>query len=218
MSTDWLPGRRNDIITMAKAWITVLKAKGSQWYVTNAEVTELEDLTEEAEMRIDTSQASQGDRVLAARAREALDRLIAHMRFIHSRRFFSPPMQPADWLSLLLNPPDTIRTDHVIVPEVVEFELRLRNIREIVVNFWVKGADNRAKPAGYEGAVVVWEVLDAPPSEPGDLKEHTMASRTPHIIEFTEEQRGKTVYIALRWQNERGITGAWSEIQSAVIP
>jgi hypothetical protein len=27
-----------------------------------------------------------------------------------------------------------------------------------------------------------------------------------------------TVYIAAAWQNERGIIGNWSEIQSAVIP
>jgi hypothetical protein len=45
-----------------------------------------------------------------------------------------------------------------------------------------------------------------------------MASKTPHALEFTEEERGKTVYIAATWQNERGIIGNWSEIQSAVIP
>jgi hypothetical protein len=45
-----------------------------------------------------------------------------------------------------------------------------------------------------------------------------MASRTPHTLIFEEGQRGKTVQIALAWQNERGILGAWSEYKSAVIP
>jgi hypothetical protein len=45
-----------------------------------------------------------------------------------------------------------------------------------------------------------------------------MASRTPHTLIFDEGQRGKTVQIALAWQNERGILGAWSEYKSAVIP
>jgi hypothetical protein len=45
-----------------------------------------------------------------------------------------------------------------------------------------------------------------------------MASKTPHALEFIEAQRGKTVYIAAAWQNERGLIGQWSEIQSAVIP
>jgi len=51
-----------------------------------------------------------------------------------------------------------------------------------------------------------------------DLAHHTMASRTPHIIEFDETGCGKTAYIALQWQNERGLTGPWSEVQTAVVP
>jgi hypothetical protein len=114
--------------------------------------------------------------------------------------------------------PDLIRTPHIDVKEVVEFELRLRNIREVVVNFWVKGETNRAKPAHYDGAVVIWDILAAPPESIRDLTLHTMASRTPHSLEFDETERGKTVYIALAWQNERGLVGNWSEIQSAVVP
>jgi hypothetical protein len=45
-----------------------------------------------------------------------------------------------------------------------------------------------------------------------------MASRTPHTLQFAEEERGKTVYIALAWQNERGHIGPWSDIQNTVIP
>jgi len=113
---------------------------------------------------------------------------------------------------------DLIRTPHIDVPEVVEFETKLRNIREVLVNFWIKGQTHKAKPAGYDGAVLVWDVLDAPPANPGELTLHTMASHTPHALEFAEEGRGKTVYIAAAWQNERGLIGQWSEIQNAVIP
>jgi hypothetical protein len=45
-----------------------------------------------------------------------------------------------------------------------------------------------------------------------------MASRTPHTLVFTDAQRGKTVSVALCWQNERGIRGEWSEILNTVIP
>jgi hypothetical protein len=45
-----------------------------------------------------------------------------------------------------------------------------------------------------------------------------MASKTPHAIPFQEEERGRTVYIAAAWQNERGNIGQWSEILSAVVP
>jgi hypothetical protein len=45
-----------------------------------------------------------------------------------------------------------------------------------------------------------------------------MASHTPFTVEFPEEERGKTAYFALAWQNERGILGRWSDIKSTVIP
>ena len=112
----------------------------------------------------------------------------------------------------------TTRTAHYTVNELVEFEVKLRGIRELEIRFWIKGASHRAKPVGYDGAVIVWDVLDAPPKRPEDLNRHAMASRTPYTLRFDETERGKSVYIALAWQNERGNTGQWSEIQPAIIP
>ncbi|MDR1836378.1 MAG: hypothetical protein LBQ89_01840 [Treponema sp.] len=128
------------------------------------------------------------------------------------------PVSDMDRDAMAIPNRDLIRTPHIDVTEVVEFELRLRNIREVLVNFWIKGEVHHAKPEGYDGAVIIWDVLDSPPSRPDDLTLHTMASRTPHVIEFDETERGRTVYIAASWQNERGNIGQWSEIQSAIIP
>ncbi|MDR2922710.1 MAG: hypothetical protein LBU85_05150, partial [Treponema sp.] len=137
---------------------------------------------------------------------------------IRNRYFFIPPMNEENFLELGLPLHDTTRTPHVTVTEEVDFVLEIQGIRQVHVRFWVKGQSNTAKPAGYDGAVLDWGILDAPPAEPEDLTSHTMASRTPHTLQFTEEDRGKTVYIALRWQNERGITGPWSDIKSTIIP
>jgi hypothetical protein len=125
-------------------------------------------------------------------------------------------MKDSDWLRIGLKPRDMIRTPHIEVNEVVEFELKLHEIRQILVNFWVKGTAHKAKPAGYDGAVIIWAVLDAP--DVHSLTRHTMASKTPHSLDFPEEERGKTVYIAAAWQNERGIIGPWSEILNTIIP
>jgi len=149
------------------------------------------------------------------RVRLAAERALRHFvnRFL---RF--EPVTDLDRDKMRIPNRDLIRTPHIDVTEVVEFELKLRNIREVLVNFWVKGQTHKAKPAGYDGAVVIWDVLDTPPTTVGDLTLHTLASRTPHALEFDETERGRTVYIALSWQNERGLIGQWSEIQSAVIP
>lgn len=216
MSNDWLPRRREDQLLMAEGWVAELPKHNGAWTVTPAEITELEGLAEGA--RVALGRTVSGSAVDAARAREAFSGLARYMRRLHGRKFFSPPMDDADYIRLGLRPHDHIRTEHVVVPELVEFEIRLRGIRELEVNFWVKGAANRAKPAGYDGAVLVWDLLDAPPERPTDMAEHTMASRTPHLLEFDETDRGKTAYFALAWQNARGIRGPWSEIQSAIVP
>jgi hypothetical protein len=211
-----MPGRREEQLALANKWVTELPNHKGAWSITPTEVTELGEYANTAQAAL--LKLVSGSAVDVARAREAFADLVRRMRFLHSRKFFSPPMEDPDYVRLGLRPPDRVRTEHVVVNELVEFDLGLRGIREIVVNFWIKGADHRAKPAGYDGAVLVWDTLAAPPERPTDLAEHTMASRSPHIIEFDESDRGKTVYIALQWQNERGLTGPWSEMQTAVVP
>jgi len=112
---------------------------------------------------------------------------------------------------------DTIRTNHIEVDELVEFLVNPGNARQILVDFWIKGADHKAKPTGYDGAVILWEVLDTPPTEYSELTHHAMASRTPFKLHFEESERRKQVYVALAWQNARGIRGVWSEIKSVYI-
>jgi hypothetical protein len=113
---------------------------------------------------------------------------------------------------------DTIRTDHTVVTEMVDFVIHLSKIRELVLDFWIQGMANKAKPAGYDGAVIIWDIRGTPPENPDALMHHTMASRRPFTLHFEEANRGKTVFIALAWQNERGIIGQWSEFKSAIVP
>jgi len=80
---------------------------------------------------------------------------------------------------------DTIRTDHKVVTEMVDFVIHLSSIRELKIDFWVQGESHKAKPQGYDGAVIIWGVRDAPPASPDELEHHTMASRTPFTLHFS---------------------------------
>lgn len=128
------------------------------------------------------------------------------------------PVTDDDRTAMGINNYDPVRTAHFHVAELVELTTKLKSIRTILASFKVKGSDGRAKPSGYTGAVVAWDVLDQPPKRPEDLGRQKLASRTPYLIEFDETERGKTVYISVAWQNKRGIMGQWSEIQSAIVP
>jgi hypothetical protein len=181
-------------------------------------VQRLGELTAEAETLQDRADSPEGTKGDAVRSRTAFQELVSHMRDIRRRVFFMPPLVEGDFADLGLQPPDTIRTPHIDVPEMVDFVFHLSNIRELLVDFWIQGAAHKAKPHGYDGAVIIWDIRDTPPEQPTELSNHTMASRTPHTLTFDESQRGKMVQIALAWQNERGTIGQWSEYKSAIVP
>jgi len=149
----------------------------------------------------------------------AFKALVKKMRYVKDRYFKKPPLEDPDFISLGLHPHDETRSEHLVVHERVTVTLRLRYDREIIVDFRITGAPNKAKPKGYEGADIIWAILDHHPTGHAELTGgHEMASRTPFYFEFSEEDRGKTVYIAAAWQNERGHRGAYSDIVSAVVP
>jgi hypothetical protein len=217
-SRDYIPHREAELVPWAEnfaLWVSNysedLDIPQSEVNALKAAVTQFKNLFEEAK-------SSEKTPFIIAQKKAAKADMIAKIRALVRFRLQNPLVTDAMRVQFGLPPRDIIRTPHIEVAEVVEFELKLRNIREILVNFWIKGETHKAKPHGYDGAVIVWDILDTPPAEPDNLTRHTMASKTPHALEFTEEQRGKTVYIAASWQNERGNIGQWSEIQSAVVP
>ena len=128
------------------------------------------------------------------------------------------PVTNVDRLEMGVPNHDTIRTNHIEVNEMVDFLLSHGNIRQINVDFWVQGVDNKAKPYGYDGAVVIWAQLDNQPADHSELVHHALASRTPFKLHFEENERRKQVFVAIAWQNARGIQGQWSEIKSIYIP
>ena len=218
MAGDWMPHTMQGRIDMGRVWVDKLAVKGAAWQIPANAIIELGEFVEAAEEMQAQALSPNATAAIRHRRDRIVIEMVAFMRDLRRRRFFIPPLNEEDLLSLGLRLPDTVRTDHINVTEEVDFVLEIAGIRQVHVRFWQHGLASMAKPAGYDGAVLDWGVLDAPPSEPEDLTNHTMASRTPHTLQFTEEERGKTVYIALRWQNERGNTGPWSDIKSTVVP
>jgi hypothetical protein len=152
------------------------------------------------------------------RRQEAQAATTAILREFVNQFLRSPPVTNPDRAEMGVPNHDTVRTDHTVVTETVDFVIHLSTIRELKIDFWIQGSSHKAKPEGYDGAVIIWGIKDTPPATPDQLEHHTMASRTPFTLHFDETERGKTVQIALAWQNERGIIGQWSEYKSAIVP
>ena len=216
---DYIPSRESELVPWAENFALWIGTYAQDLQITNTEISSLRgSVTFFKSLFEQAKNAAERTPFIIAQKKAARAEMVEKIRSLVRFQLQNPLAIDAMRVQLGLPPRDIIRTPHVEVTEVVEFELRLRNIREILVSFWIKGENHKAKPQGYDGAVIVWDILDSPPSGPPALINHTMASRTPHSITFTEAERGKTAYIAAAWQNERGNIGQWSEIQSAVVP
>jgi hypothetical protein len=69
------------------------------------------------------------------------------------------------------------------------------------------------------GVRIYYGIFGEPITDQARLPISKWATKCPHLIRFREEDRGKRVYFALKWEirKENGESG-WSEIQSEIIP
>jgi hypothetical protein len=81
-----------------------------------------------------------------------------------------------------------------------------------------EGGHKRAKPAGQHGVELAWTIGDTLPARWDELTHSSFDTRTPLTLPFENDQRGRTLYYALRWENTRGEKGTWSVIASVIIP
>jgi len=92
-------------------------------------------------------------------------------------------------------------------------------LRRLIVNFrdGSSTTTTSAKPRGIHGVEIRWAVSEEKPLVSA-LTNSAFDTRTPYTLEFDDAQRGKTVWICLRWENTRGEKGPWGEVISAIIP
>jgi len=99
---------------------------------------------------------------------------------------------------------------------VAYIEVKASRILEL--HFKAEGAAGSARPKGYSGAVIRWAVLDAPPADAEALPRSLLATKTPHVFEFAEADRGRKAYFAIAWQTNTGLLGVFSEVMEQLVP
>jgi hypothetical protein len=89
---------------------------------------------------------------------------------------------------------------------------------EITIDFRDYESTSRAKPAGVHGIEIKYAMLDFQPKDPEELIHSVFDTRSPYTLKFNGHDRGKTVYIAGRWENTKGEKGPWCDIITVIIP
>ncbi|MDR1868041.1 MAG: hypothetical protein LBQ77_07230 [Treponema sp.] len=131
---------------------------------------------------------------------------------------FNPAVVDTDRVAMNITVHDRKPTPIPAPTTFPEAETDSSMIRQLKVKFRDSGSGRRAKPAGVHGVEIRWELLSKQPISVDELKNSAFDTKSPHTFIFDESQRGKSLYLCLRWENAKGEKGPWSEIISAIIP
>jgi hypothetical protein len=102
---------------------------------------------------------------------------------------------------------------------VPDLDPKAGNPRQIVISYRDKGSEHRGKPKGVHGLELRWAFLDHEPKSIAELVNSSFDTRSPLILTFGEEDRGKRIYMAGRWEiNREGEKGDFGDIVSAIVP
>jgi len=215
---DYVPSNAGQFLAFMRNMLDYVNAHKTAWtHIPTAAISNLVDLLDTFSDALEVTHGQHTPAQTLDRNEKQAAATKALRAFVNQYLRFAP-VTNVDRLEMGINNHDTIRTDHVEVHERVDFLIHPNGIRSLSVDFSIQGADHKAKPNGYDGAVIIWEVLDAPPTTHSQLVHHALASRTPYRLHFDETERGKTVYVALAWQNARGLQGQYSEIKMGIVP
>jgi hypothetical protein len=215
---DYIPKRDSELVAWSANFTAQVAANAQEWEIPPLEVVALQA----ADVAFATlhTQADSPSRnsVIVAEKNAARKTLEAKIRELNGFRLKNPVITDEQRSALGLHVRDTTPT--IIPPPQTSpvLDLEPAGVRRLNVVFHDNDSANKAKPYGVSSALIVYAVLDAPPDSPDDLVKSALAARAPHLLEFTERERGKRAYAAVCWQNEKGERGPWSEIENAIVP
>jgi hypothetical protein len=215
---DYIPSKDSELVAWSANFTEQVAENAPSWGIPPDEVTALQ--TADTTFATLQKQADSPARttVIVAEKNAARKRLENNIRMLASFRLKNPIITDAQRIALGLHVRDTTHTSIIVPTTRPELDIKVVDFRRLKIIFRDMGSKSRAKPYGIIGAVILYAVLDSPPADVNALTRSILATRSPYILEFTEEERGKTVYIAICWQNEKGERGPWSEIESAIVP
>jgi hypothetical protein len=143
-----------------------------------------------------------------------------HIRSVVKSYLINNPILTEEDLKMLGLPVHkTTRTPAPVATEAPDFDINTSVVGRITIEFFEKGnSHKKAKPVGQHCVEIGWTLSDTPITRWDELTHSSVDTHTPFTLSFENDQRGRAVYFALRWENTRGLKGPWSTIQKAIIP
>jgi hypothetical protein len=215
---DYIPKKDSALLLWVANFVNVVSANATDWNISSEEVSGLSDARTNFADLLGQAESPLRNKVIVAQKNAARSALISGIRALVNFKLRNPVITDAQRLAMGLHVRDTTPTSVPVPTTRPELNIDVLDARRLKLLFRDMGSESKAKPYGVNGAVVVYDVLDTPPTSINSLVRNVLATRTPYVLEFDESERGKRVYFAICWQNKKGKRGPWSEIESAVVP
>jgi hypothetical protein len=220
---------------MVKTWNAVFKVKGQGWGIPLARINQLAADAEAAETILDKVKSGDRSPVEVALCNAAFKDMETEARFIKKHYLLMPPLTEADLAALLLDLPDTTSTPvpppagqpglglgytggpHVLVVHIAPMpgteppDQRGDYGSALYLGVMPPGGATLEQAAGPR------HYLMAEPKSGDELLHCRFTRRKKEHISFEAHEAGMTAYFCARYENQKGQTGNWGPVVSAII-
>ena len=219
ISSDWMPPSGDGIFRMSMNWGEFVPTIIGKLNMPMEAMSTLSEKTIAYATLFQTPPAAR-TQAMNAELKTARKELVATMRDVKRRYFFSPPLTDGELISLGLKPKDVIPTP-VGAPQgqaTADVSYLGGQILQLHVKH-VAGTPNDPK-ANY-GVKIYYDAFadsDKKPASGDELTKHKFTRQKKETFEFATADVKKTAYFCIRYENSKGKAGAWGPMISAVIP
>jgi hypothetical protein len=220
MSNDYMPTTEDGFNDFQETLLPYLIAHRAAWGLTQDQIDPL--ITDQATYRDARTAANNPETRTAAtiKARqEAHKAYEAHLRdFVGAYLARNPLVHDEDRINMGLTVRKTTRTPQPVPKSKPGVKITPISPGRVQVGFFDAENIHRAKDPDAHGVEIESAIRDTAPATDDDFTKSAFDTRSPFIFDFDISLRGKTLWLRLRWENNRGEKGPWSEIFSVIIP
>jgi hypothetical protein len=214
-----MPEKEADFVEWSGNLIAVSTAHKIEWNLPEDKLLEMQTLHTEVKTLHELCQTASYTK-LDMQAKNEKKALLVHLEevFVRNNLQNNDAMTDNGRRALRIPIYDTTPTPHPAPSAIPEIEVVTPHPRTVHIKFRDEHAARWGKPKYVHGLECVWGIREAPPDKVKDLLHSEFATRSPLELVFEENERGKKVYFATRWENGTVKKGLWSDILFAVIP
>jgi len=214
----YLPKKDAELLSWSNNFSAIVTANAESWEIPATDVTKLQSRLSDFESLIAKAKSPSRSSIIVTEKNEVRKALVATIRELVNFRLKNPVITDSQLVTLGLRPRDKTRTLSPAPVTYPELQIDRAVIRQLTVHYRDTDSERKAKPAGVHGVEIRWSILSVPPTSVDNLITSSFSTKTPFMMSFNEDDRGKWVYFCARWENNRGEKGPWSEIVESVIP